>query len=241
MPNHQNQIQIIHMQYITMMQLYRYMYLLTITQLYRNEAGNSNVMANEKYEYDASGNNLDCVRVTHGAMSAAFRVAFNDSINSPRGRKLWDKAHGINVTSSVDGENHEYGIRGFICSVSTSGCNESYADEVYDYVNRNDVPFTDDDLRTGKHVLKPISWLPFGGDPIFHQQDTATRTSVNITLDGHRFHPGTVSHKVQFENGKLYYDLLGDGQGSTPSFNNDIGIYLFKPGVVKAVEKFRLD
>ncbi len=141
-------------------------------------------------------------------------------------------------TSSVDGETgaHEYRIRGLICSTSSSLCNTEYADSVYGHVNQNDIPFTDDDLRAGPHLLKPVPFLK--GDPITHTQNLTTRTSVNIAEQGHRFYPGTVTHRVHFENGNLYYDLIGVGTGSNPGFNNWIGIRLFRLGVSSVVREY---
>lgn len=78
----------------------------------------------------------------------------------------------------------------------------------------------------------------FGRNPIEHIEDIANRISINVTLDGHVFHPGDVTHRVHFESSNLYYDAVGTGTGSFPIFNTDVGIFLFQPGVETAVDKF---
>lgn len=138
----------------------------------------------------------------------------------------------VSVTTSVDGDYHEYKISGLVCNASAAGCNSAYADKVYGHVNANDIPFTDNDLTTGLHILGPAR------DPITHTQNLLTRTSVNIAEKGHTFYPGTVTHQVHFRDGGLYYDLTGVGTGIMPGFNNFVGETLFRPGVSSAVNKF---
>ena len=74
--------------------------------------------------------------------------------------------------------------------------------------------------------------------PIYHSEFPALRTSINTTLKGHTFHPGTVTHSVNFRGGVLYYDVSGAGEGGWPAFNNAAGILIFKPGVVDVVNNF---
>jgi hypothetical protein len=125
-----------------------------------------------------------------------------------------------------------YSIRGTICSQSSSSCNAGLADQVWGAVNRNDVPFSSNDLGSGNKDLL------FGFAPIRHTEFDALRTSVNITRDGHPLHPGDVVHRVHFEEGNLYYDVVGTGSGSLPRTNNQLGILLFRPGVYSAVREF---
>ena len=67
----------------------------------------------------------------------------------------------VQVTRSA-GKNsgeHHYQIRGVICERSMM-CDNAWADKVFDFVNRNDIPFTSDDTRKGVHDLllfAPIS------------------------------------------------------------------------------------
>jgi hypothetical protein len=187
-------------------------------------------------------------KFANGASTAAFSQLFNDEQTLARERayneqlaaqkRLRDRwvARRLNTTFSVDGDAHEYRVRGLICSTSSAGCNSDYADRVYGHVNRNDIPFTNDDLRAGLHSLQPV---PFSSpDPIVHTQSLDLRTSVNVTLEGHQFHPGTVTHRVHFEGGNLYYDLIGVGTGNNAMFNNWIGIRLFGPGVSSVVREY---
>ena len=134
----------------------------------------------------------------------------------------------IVFTSSVDETGrHEYRIRGFICQRSPESCNEALANAVFEHVNRNDVPFTDEDRTFGQHTLP-------GNNPIDHQGE-GYRTTVNETSEGHIFHPGTVEHRVHFGNGNgnktLYYDVTGKGSGPYPHLNNFLGRQTFGPGV----------
>ena len=138
------------------------------------------------------------------------------------------------VTEYVEyGDNnfHSYTIRGLICSASNPSCNAALADAVYEHVNQNDIPFTTRDSETGVMVL-------FGDNPIDHREDIGNRTSVNITLDDHVFFPGDVTHRVFFEDGDLYYEVVGTGTGDWRRANTSIGFSLFRPGVEAVVNEF---
>mgnify|MGYP006939816741 FL=1 len=176
-------------------------------------------------------------KATDGDAHQAFLMAATVHLYNAEGEELFGQKR-VTVTQSVDGDNHEYRVRGLICSASSEECSASYADQVFESVNQNDVPFSDKDLGSGNKNL--ISWArrPFGSQPIYHSEDITNRTSVNITMEGHNFHPGDVTHRVHFENGNLYYDMVGIGTGSFPGFNNWVGIKLFGPGVQSAVDKF---
>ena len=176
-----------------------------------------------------------------GAFSASFARLFNDekkghglNEDAQKGRQAQRRAQrNVSVSTSVDeatGE-HLYQIRGRICSTSSSACNQALADRVFGRVNANDIPFTSDNLGSGERLL-------LGRDPIHHSENIAGRTSINTTLPGHTFHPGTVTHQVHFENGNLYYDVTGRGSGSLPGFNNFVGKELFQPNVVRTVRDF---
>ncbi|MDP2347668.1 MAG: hypothetical protein Q8N34_08075 [Gammaproteobacteria bacterium] len=137
----------------------------------------------------------------------------------------------ITVTTWVDGDEHFYQIRGRVCRQGLN-CDEAYADRVFAHVNRNDIPFTFDDLGDGQRDLL------LGTQPIRHIEDVAFRTSTNIALEGHEFYPGSVTHRVHFENGNLYYDVVGVGSGGIPSFNNAAGVGLFQGGVRSVVHSY---
>lgn len=145
----------------------------------------------------------------------------------------------INTSTWVDPETgkHYYRIRGAICSQGQS-CDDAYADSVYGDVNQNDIPFTSNDLGDGNRNLLPYAPRPFGNQPIRHIENAALRTSVNVALEGHNFYPGTVTHRVHFEGGTLFYDIVGVGTGSMPSLNNNAGTMLFTPGVRSVVNTF---
>lgn len=95
--------------------------------------------------------------------------------------------------------------------------------------NRNDIPFTTDDLGTGPRDLL--------GEPILHVEDIPLRTSTNITLEGHRYHPGDVVHRVHFVGSELFYDVIGSGTGPHPYENVTLGISLFYGGVATVVSQ----
>ena len=163
-------------------------------------------------------------KFANGAVTAAFAFVYNDLTHRDLERR-------IEVTSGVneDGE-HYYRIRGRICN-RDGVCSIEYADEVYGHVNRNDIPFTDDDLRTGRHVLP-------GGNPIRHDEFLGIRETTNTTLKGHIFHSGSVTHRVHFEGDVLYYDVIGEGTGAFPRTNNFLGRITFRPGVHRIVEEY---
>lgn len=139
---------------------------------------------------------------------------------------------GVTVETSVDGDSHRYVIRARICKRSAV-CNEAWADRVYDFVNRNDVPFSLDDLGRGRKNLL------FGTQPIDHIEIPSVRRSVNTTLDGHMFHLGQVDHEVTFEpDDYLDYVIIGTGSGGSPRFNNAVGVLTFRPAAREAVRRF---
>ena len=165
-------------------------------------------------------------KFANGAVTAAFAFVYNESRHQQR---LVQRR--IKVTSGVDenGE-HYYRVRGMICRLSNE-CSIDYADEVFGTVNRNDIPFTDDDMRTGNHDL-------IGGNPVRHEHDIDLRTSINYTREGHIFYPGKVTHRVHFENDVLYYDVIGEGPGMFPRTNNFLGRITFRPGVYDIVKQY---
>lgn len=171
-----------------------------------------------------------CNTAGHVQTTIVTTPAIDNPNNEPEKR--------ISITQSVDGKSHIYRVRGLICTTTSKDCNADYADKVFAHINKNDVPFSDEDLGSGNKILIKGIPRPFGNQPIYHSEDIKNRTSVNITLKGHNFHPGDVTHRVHFENGKLYYDMTGTGSGWAPEFNNWIGIKLFGPGVQDTVNKF---
>ena len=110
---------------------------------------------------------------------------------------------GVTVETSVDGNSHRYVIRARICKRSAD-CNEAWADRVFDFVNRNDVPFSWDDLGSGRKSILLRT------QPIDHAEDPSLRRSVNLTVQGHRFHQGQVVHQVTFgTDDYLDYVIIG--------------------------------
>lgn len=69
------------------------------------------------------------------------------------------------------------------------------------------------------------------GQPNMHVEDIPQRTSTNLTVDGHEFHPGNVTHRVHFVGSRLFYDVVGAGTSSDPLGNIYVGISLFTGGV----------
>ena len=139
---------------------------------------------------------------------------------------------GVTIETSVDGDSHGYVIRARICKRSAV-CNEAWADRVFDHVNRNDVPYSWDDLGSGRKDLF------LGTQPIDHQEYPLLRRSVNTTLEGHRFHPGEVAHEVTFgQDGYLDYVIIGTGSDGSPRFTNAIGVLTFRPGAREVVRRF---
>ena len=140
---------------------------------------------------------------------------------------------GQTTTQTNEDGSHYYRIRGTLCFRSNPDCDEDWAKIVFDHVNRNDIPFTDDDEREGDHEIGPTV------APITHDQNDRELWSTNITRRRHPFHPGTVTHRVHFEDRALIYDAIGDGQGEYPRINNFIGIAVFRPRLEEVVRKFK--
>ncbi|MEM7620986.1 MAG: RHS repeat-associated core domain-containing protein, partial [Pseudomonadota bacterium] len=185
-------------------------------------------------------------KCANGAVTAAFANMYNKWGAAARLRSRWINNR-ISISKSVDdGEHtifkyrgeHRYVISGEICSVSTSGCNSALADKVFDYVNKNDVPFSSNDLGGGFKNLIDGLFRPLGNQPIDHVEYPDIRTAINTTLEGHNFHPGTVTHSVRFSDSSLLYNVTGQGSGRLPGFNNNLGVSLFKPNVRDVVNRF---
>ena len=170
-------------------------------------------------------------KFANGAVTAAFGRLYNDEgWGRSRTRMLNSRVRTALSVDDATGE-HYYRIRGAICSMGP-GCDSGYADSVYDYVNARDVPFSGNDLGGGQKDLL------FGMQSIRHSEFPALRTSINATVEGHIFHPGTVTHNVHFENRTLYYDVTGRGTGPYPSFNVSMGLVAFRSGVFRTVSRF---
>jgi hypothetical protein len=150
-----------------------------------------------------------------GAMSAGFVFLYNYMFES-----------------SVTKEKHYYRIQGTICKTSTAGCNDALANKVFANVNKNDVPFTNND-RAGRHNL-------LGGiAPIKHTKQVSERLSVNEAIKWHPFSGGFVTHKVYFENNTLYYDVIGVGKGGSNGWlNNKLAEPSFGQGVLDVENMF---
>ena len=138
----------------------------------------------------------------------------------------------VQVSKFADkiGGGHYYRIRGVICERSER-CDDAWADKVFDFVNRNDIPFTFDDTRKG---VRNLLWSA----PIYHDERHEERWSRNDTLDGHPFHPGKAGHYIHFAKNHLIYDVIGTGTADRPSLINAIGIAIFRPGVEDVVHQF---
>ena len=141
------------------------------------------------------------------------------------------------------GGGHRYHIRGAICdSRSNPQCDEAWTVVVRGHVQKNDVPFINDDEGTGERVL-------WGDNPILHSEYySGTRVSVNETRKGHILHPldpnaspGTVTHSVYFdEHGILRYDIVGKGarSGLSAAASNALGVLTFQHSVRSVVDRF---
>jgi hypothetical protein len=157
----------------------------------------------------------------------------------------------IQVTTSGVWSNHVYAIRGQICSTSQLGCDDTLADQIFRHVDSNDVPFFGDDNAQGEMLLIPqifaLSMQPglvgqiakrIGPQPITHRSFPSQRISRNVTLPGHFFHFGDVTHRVYFKNEVLYYEVRGTGDGG--GFNNFLGRELFTNGVRDVVKRYSM-
>ena len=165
--------------------------------------------------------------------SGTVTVAVEDqSVADQPEEESTTKPMGVTVDTSVDGDSHRYAISVRLCRKSAV-CDEAWADRVYDYVNRRDVPYSSDDLGEGqKNIL-------LGTQPIEHEEHLSARRSVNRTREGHELHPGQVVHDVGFRpDGHLYYDIVGTGSGGDPDFANAVGVFTFIGTARDVVHRF---
>jgi hypothetical protein len=167
----------------------------------------------------------------NGAVTAGFAQMLNGNKQAAADEYNKRIEGRVSVSTTTDGDSHVYKIKGLVCNQSESGCNGNLADKVFEQVNRNDVPFTSNDLGNGTSNL-------LGFNPVTHTEYPDMRMSVNTTMEGHTFHPGDVVHSVYFDEGNLYYEVIGTG-GAYPALNNAVGVYLFKPGVESVVYNFQ--
>ena len=171
-------------------------------------------------------------KFANGAITRAFQYAigeFRRSILLPIERMSFD----VDVNDATG--RHHYSIRARICNAGPA-CNMELAGQVFEHVNANDIPFTNNDLGPGRRDLR--NPLDGGVDPVHHEEYPGSLKSVNETLPGHRYHPGNVTHRVHFQDGALYYEVVGEGTGSHPYGNNASGFIVFTPGVYHALRKF---
>jgi RHS repeat-associated protein len=70
--------------------------------------------------------------------------------------------------------------------------------------------------------------FPWRENPITQTVDVGRRKITNVTAEGHRFHPGTVTITVNDLGGNYSsIHVVGTGSGATPSFNNFVGATFF--------------
>ncbi len=143
---------------------------------------------------------------------------------------------GICFPRAKKGEHH-YRIIGFICSRSTNPeSNEDWANKVFEYVNRKDVPFySGSQTGSGKYVL----WENI---PIIHEEHVNERRSENVADEGHLLYKkgedNRVKHKVYFDNGDLLYEVDASGVNDHPRLNNAIGVLAFGDTVSRVVDRY---
>ena len=93
-------------------------------------------------------------KFANGAASAAFGCLYNELSLSEVERR-------ISFTSSVEGGEHFYKHRVWICKVGPI-CGMELGEEVYAYINQRNVPFSSNDLGAGEKY--PL------GQPIYHME-----------------------------------------------------------------------
>ncbi len=104
----QPQIKSLQMQYTYMMQMYCTVCYFSILQIFQKKFDCNGLEKPEKCEYDACGDSMDSGEVVHGAMSAAFRVAFNEvagGVNNGDGNTM-------NKSLTYGDSSFEYSIEG---------------------------------------------------------------------------------------------------------------------------------
>lgn len=146
---------------------------------------------------------------------------------------------GGNPLSAIDplglDTEHRYDLDSWLCDQGGPGCDFQSIIEVLDDYS---VPFVFDP-QEGRLVIGPLGEL--FGDPIFHYVDRDNHRVLNITDEGHTFHPGQVVHYLELGT-RSQFDLLswesreiptidlhtvGTGSGPYPWVNEIVGQVLF--------------
>ena len=201
-----------------------------------------------------------------GAVSAGFGAAYSnattgiESLNSGvgglvgaavsggigselAGGDFWEGAKMAGMGYLFNQAAHRYQLGPTrMCWTDQSGCTLDNALAAADSVS---VPFVQNPAE-GRMEIGPF------GDPIFHYVDHEGYQIYNIALDGHTFFPGQVLHSLSTDTGwsfswgrgfytrqGIYLTTVGTGTGRYPSFNNAVGIGLFKGTHIMAPIKMR--
>jgi hypothetical protein len=153
-------------------------------------------------------------RFQDGAFSAAMGYLFNEM------------AH----------RSHKYQLGpSWMCDMDQSGCTMSATLEVVDKRSLGLLQKLNPPPTEGRNVLAPFD------DPIRHVVDRENYKVLNITLEGHQFHPGMVEHALSINTRSrwswgefrfqsveaIYLTTTGTGTGANPGWNNYIGREIF--------------
>ena len=99
-------------------------------------------------------------------------------------------------------------------------------DMVAPIVAANSVPLTWFYAGPGSYNLPYGTPVWLGGDPIFHLRPQPN-VWLNVTEQGHRYHPGTVGHALYQSGSRLWLYTLGVGVGANSSQNVAVGQRIF--------------
>ncbi|WP_152625088.1 hypothetical protein [Xanthomonas albilineans] len=101
---------------------------------------------------------------------------------------------------------HYYQVKSFICSESQVLCNP---ENVFTRLRQYPAPFSGP-----SHIINPCDTtkIPVLGT-VVHGVDSSKNTITNTTLPDHRLYPGQVTRSVVEENGNIYVETTGTGEG----------------------------
>jgi hypothetical protein len=131
---------------------------------------------------------------------------------------------------------HKYQLGpSWMCDMDQSGCTMSATLEVVDKRSLGLLQKLNPPPTEGRNVLAPFD------DPIRHVVDRENYKVLNITLEGHQFHPGMVEHALSINTRSrwswgefrfqsveaIYLTTTGTGTGANPGWNNYIGREIF--------------
>lgn len=155
-------------------------------------------------------------KFAHGAVTAAFSRAFNDEVHrsSPKSSLETAREKGEELLAPYvsgydlnDPNYHRYATGPTdLCTVGDRGCS---FDMTAPIAASKSVPFAAWYSGRGSYNLPDLDFPWVVGNPIQHSTP-ASGVWRNVTLAGHRYHPGSVVHGLYESGGRMWLYTIGN-------------------------------